>query len=282
MDPNQPGAMTFPGQPSTPAPTQPSAPQPVRQIADNVRLTDLNDESVKKYEFELYSGEANQIDRLYAVSIGDIVTARVHYHDKLKGGVLCQSVYTLNAQRTQETLAEERFCCRRLDPATPRFAVLVLKYNTDRQGNPVQPFGFEQRLWKFGADKFDQLRNINRDWPLTKHDISVHCTDKQYQKMQIGAKPDCYFTMQGFPDALRQQVLAWAKASVPKLAKELGRTYTEPELLQAMQTAGILTGAGPVPNMLQPTDSPVSNFADVLGGMGGGNILPGTIVPNQS
>lgn len=277
-EPNALAAFT-PGGPaaSTPAPSHGG----VRQIAPNVALTDFNDESVRQYEFELYTGKTNVIDRIYIVNVSDIVKGRVHYHDKLKGGVLCQSTYVRNANGTQENLATEAECCRRLGAPQQRFAALIVKYGTDNRGNIVMPFSFEQRLWKFGSDKFVQLRNVNRDFPLERHDLSISCSDEQYQKMQIGAKPDCLLLHPNFPAAVKQQIEDWAKASVAKMPRELGRTYTDQELLAALQQAGILTSPGaPAPTMA--ADAPVANFADVLGSMGApagdANTIPGQVV----
>src|SRR5688572_21876359 len=156
-----------------------------RQIAPNISVTDLYDESIQRYDFKLYSGKTGQIDRIYLVSPGNIVKGRQHWHDKLKGGaVLCQSTYTLNATRTQETLTQQAFCCKLLGPSSVRLAALIVKYGTDVRGVvATQPFTFEQLLWKFGPDKYDQLRTINRDFPLTHHDLSVSCSDAHYQKM---------------------------------------------------------------------------------------------------
>lgn len=262
----------MPGAPTPQSPAQP--PAGPRAITPNVSLTSLDDPTVKQYEFELYQGKAGYTDRIYLITVNDLVKGRVHYPDNLKGGVVCQSIYTRNQQGTQENLTEERFCCKMLGPSQLRFAALIVKYATDRNGEPVRPFSFEQRLWKFGADKFRALAQVHKDFPLTKHDLSIVCTDDTYQKMTINAKPDCYLMHPNFPQDVKASILSWAQASLPKLVRELGRTYnSEQELLQAMRAAGAATPGvtPPAPSMV--VDQPVTNFSDVLGGFGTGPVV---------
>lgn len=256
-----------------PAPAPASGPPNVRQVAPNVAMTDFNDESVRKYEFDLYSGESGKIDRIHILRPDSIAKGRSHYHDKLKGGILCQSVYTLSADGKQETLVEERNCCKWLGSSNTRFAALIIQYNTQPNGEFARPFGYALKVWRFGADKFIQLRNINKDFPLSKFDLSVYCTDKQYQKMQIGAKPDCVLLNPNFPANVKGTIEAWANASVTKLPRELGKTPpNDAALFQELQQAGIIVGgmppgvagAGPVPGPTMAGDAPVANFDDII------------------
>lgn len=259
--------------PGAPAPSQPVQPGGVRRVTDNVSMTDFNDESVKQYEFTLYTGKVGEIHRIQILRPDSIAKGRSHFHDKLKGGILCNSIYALSPDGKQETLVEERQCCRWLGSPGLRFAALVIQYGTDRNGNIVQPFSYELKLWRFGVDKYLQLRQINKDFPLSQHDLSVSCTDETYQKLQIGAKGQqppgpCLLLNPGFPPAVKQQIEAWANASVPKLPRELGRIFENDQtLMQHLQQAGILSGGGtaPTPQMVRPGDAPVANFADIIG-----------------
>jgi hypothetical protein len=248
--------------PGVPQAVQPAGPTPVRQIAPNVYLTDFTDETVKQYEFELYSGKTGVADRICILRPDAIAKGRSHYHDKLKSGILCTSEYT--RQGTQETLSREGFCCKWLGTSQVRFAALVLQYGTDTKGNPVQPFSYSLKLWRFGADKYIQLRAINRDFPLGQHDLGILCTDDKYQKMQIGAKPDCFLLHPKFPADVKAQIDGWASASVPKLARELGRTVPDAELHKELTQLGILTAPGAGPAMVASTDAPVANFDDII------------------
>lgn len=239
-----------------------------RPIAPNVYQTDFSDESVRKYEFELYSGKANQTDRIYIPVPSAVVKARTHFIERgaVKFSVVCRSEYVRSTDGTREDLVQERPCCKLLGPSAPRWAVLIVQYRTDKAGQLTRPFGMERKLWKFGADKYQQIRNVGRDFPLERHDLSVFCAadGEQYQKLQIGAKPDCYVQHPQFPESERTQLLDWAKASLSKLPRELGRTYAnDQEMLRDFQQAGILTAPGPAPTMA--SDAPVANFEDIIG-----------------
>jgi hypothetical protein len=87
---------------------------------------------------------------------------------------------------------------------------------------------------------------------------------EQYQKLQIGAKPDCFVMHPQFPPDDRKQIQDWAKANVGKLPREMGRSYAnEAELLRDLQQAGVTTAVGPAPTMA--SDAPIANFEDIVG-----------------
>jgi hypothetical protein len=264
FDPTQQLATTNPAEsPAAPRPT------PVRTIAPNVEQTDFTDESVKKYEFELYSGTANTTDRIYIPNTSGVVKARTHYVERgqTKFSLVCRSQYVRRPDGSGEDLVQEAQCCKLLGSSAPRWAVLIIQYATDRTGQPTRPFTLFRKLWRFGSDKYQMIRNIGRDFPLEQHDLSIFCQPdgEQYQKLQIGAKPDCYVMHPNFPEAERKSIQEWAKANVSKLARELGRTYaTEAEMMRDLQLAGVLTAPGPTPLMV--ADQPVANFEDVIQG----------------
>jgi hypothetical protein len=269
MEPNNNALAAF--QPNSTPTTQPQPPAQVRRVSENVSMTDFNDAAVSKYEFELYSGKVGEIHHIQLLLPGPspISKGRSHFHEKLKsGGILCRSVYTLSPDGKQEILTEERNCCKWLGSSSPRFAALVIQYGTTSTGEIAQPFKYSLKVWRFGVDKFKNLQQINRDFPLTKHDLSVSCTDNTYQKLVIGAKSTCLLNHPNFPDKNKQDILAWATASVGKLPNELGRKFTDDNALFAhLQANGIIVGgqpAGPVPTML-PSDQPVTNFEDIIG-----------------
>lgn len=264
-----------------PAPAvQPSA---LRPVAQNVYMTDFNDTSVTQYEFPLYSGKTGIIDRIAVLEPGNIVRGRSHFHDKLKGGILCNSVYTLSADRKTETLAQEANCCKWLGKSQIRYAALVLHYNTDPRGNIVMPFGFQLKLWRFGVDKYIMLRTVNGDFPLSRFDLQVSCQDEKYQKMQIGAKPECLLLHPNFPPEEKARITAWATTSVNKLKDELGRKFeNDADLMKHLTESGVILNPAQQPTMVPsgaalpsnpfggagaaPTaaDKPIANFEDII------------------
>lgn len=246
-------------------PTQALAPagqQPApRRVDNNVYVTGIGDDTVKQYDFELYSGKANQTDRLFLIRPYQIIKARQHYNEKTKF-ILCNSEYT--PQGEQEVLTKEADCCKMLGSNQLRFAALVLRYITDRNGELVRPFQVpEFRLWKFGVDKFIQLRTIDKDFKLNAHDLKISCTEEKFQRLQIGATPDCVYLHQQYPPLLKQQSEAWAEAALSKVPREMGRRMTDAEIRTAL---GVNTGAGQAPQMTA-ADQPPVDFGSVIGGM---------------
>lgn len=252
----------------TPAvpPQAQAARQAPRPIAPNVEMTDLNDESVKKYEFELYSGKMNQTDRIFVPASGHISKAWTHFVEGAnKASFICLSERVKSPDGKQETLVKERECCKRLGSATQRFATLVVHYGTDRNGGFVEPFSMALKLWKFGADKYLNLRQVNSNFPLGKHDLSVTCTEEKYQRLVIGGLPDCWLRHPQLPAEQKDRVVQWVNASVNKIHKELGRTFENEQAFLQFLTAPGAGPVGPAPAFVQrPTDAPVSSFDDII------------------
>lgn len=249
--------------PATQGPRQPQ----IRQIAPNIEQTDFSDESVKKYEFDLYGGKANQTDRIYIPWTGGVIKTRTHFVEKgtVRFSVVCRSQYVRRQDGSGEDLVQEAACCKVLGSSAPRFACLIIQYATDRTGQVTLPFKMFHKLWKFGSDKYQALRTIGKDFPLEQHDLGVFCPPdgETYQKLQINAKPDCYVQNPKFPEATRKAIMDWAHANVSKLVREMGRQYAnDQELLRDLQQAGVLTAAGPAPAMV--SDQPVANFEDII------------------
>jgi hypothetical protein len=242
---------------------QPSAPQspvtPVQQIGNNVYMTGFQDESVKQYEFELYSGRVGQTDRIYLIRPTKILKTRRHFHEKTKF-ILCNSTYVRNGDH--EMMTHEAECCKRLGSNNLTFGVLVVRYITDKQGTLVRPFLMpELRLWRMGVDKYLQLKAIDKEWPLADHDLTANCSDEKYQKMTLGAVRQCIYKLPDFPPEIKTQFEQWADTSLPKLPREMGKTMTDAEILAAL---GQATGAPPT---MQASDAPITDFSSIVGGL---------------
>lgn len=282
-DPNT-GMAAFGGSIAPPPPQQFEG---LRPVAPNVYMTDFYDQNVSQYEFKLYSGKAGQIDRIYLLAPRDIVRGRSHFHDKLKGGILCNSQYTLSSDRKTEILVQEANCCKWLGNPQIRFGALVMHYGTDIRGQIVLPFTYELRLWRFGVDKYTSIRTVNADFPVERFDLQCDCKDSTYQKIVITNKPEAIFLHPNFPADKKAEVLAWVASSVPKLHKELGRKFeNDQDLYKHLADAGVFQLQGPaqgapagVPSAMfpgappnpfspaagpTPSDAPPANFADII------------------
>lgn len=93
----------------------------------------------------------------------------------------------------------------KLKKAQEMFGANVLVYNTDAQGNPVQPLNAEVYFWNFNAKKFVAIRTIMTDpgWQsiiqgdITKIDFVLTCADAQaaqFQNITITPSPTCLYS----------------------------------------------------------------------------------------
>lgn len=74
-------------------------------------------------------------------------------------------------------------------PSKPTIATVIGLWPTDRKGN-LDKARFAQgdvdvKPWVFSQDKYDQLKRRHGEFPFGQFDLSVACTDTQFQKMDL-------------------------------------------------------------------------------------------------
>jgi hypothetical protein len=217
----------------------------------------LDDASVKAYDFDLYAGRKGQTDRLALIDPNQIFGGRVHFKQGT-GFFLCQSKFQMN--NGQEMLMEQAPCCEKMDPPQKRFAVLVLQYAMTPDGARfLDPFGYQLKLWRFTAEKYQLLRTINANYPLMNHDLLVTCSEEKYQKLAIMNAKECVIRMPALKAVYEGQVLPWAKGMAPKALKAVGRKLSRQELLERL---GLATAAP----MMQGGMMPIADLNDLIPG----------------
>ena len=83
----------------------------------------------------------------------------------------------------------------KLRKAQETFGANILVYDTDINGNPVQPLNAEVYFWSFGPDKFITIRDLQAAWgDITNLDLKVTCNDAQFQKLTIINLPNCLYS----------------------------------------------------------------------------------------
>lgn len=82
----------------------------------------------------------------------------------------------------------------RIKKASDTFGANILVYDTNDDGTLKEPHNAEVYFWAFGSDKFVALRGIIKEWgSLTDVDLTVVCTDEQFQKVTITPGKKCYY-----------------------------------------------------------------------------------------
>lgn len=154
----------------------------------------------------------------------------------------------------------------------PRMAIgtVIINWPLDSKGNldhaALKAGDFEVQPWIFSQDKYDTFKPIHKEFPFGEHDLTVQCTDTQYQKMT--------FT------PCRNSLLRKIKESAPKhfekivqrvasvagnIQRDIGREMTISQIREKM--VGGSGGnqpslASPDPQTTADIDSIVDNLLD--------------------
>lgn len=254
--------------PDEPATQQPAAPDLSSVVADaastamapplpqNVWETNFDDESISGRDFASYKGRNKVTDRIGLLTPNRVLIARDHYKEGI-GYVVCNSEFKV--QGKVEVCTKMAPCCEHMDAPRKRITTLLIKYNTSPAGQLVNPFGYELLVWQFSPDKFQQLQNINKEFPLADHDILALCEEEKYQRMVFTACRQAIHKDERIRAAVGAQIDQWINAIWPKLTKAAGKKLTNQEILQKL---GLAAGT---PTVVAPTmEAPVADIADLL------------------
>lgn len=140
--------------------------------------------------------------------------------------------YSEKTRRHARCIGEGCPACQIGSVPKERFAAKILVYDTDKNGNLEKPFGFKIKTWVFGSDKFVKLRSIREEWgDLTKYDLKLTCTDKQFQKMEITNTPKAIWRSN---EKIKKLVLAALKEDKTNLESVLGAKLSATEMAKRL------------------------------------------------
>jgi len=186
----------------------------------NVFMTkffDFNEIEVKSSFKDRYKGIAGENHRIGIIypkangkeTQGPFIVGNTHYSDKY-------------------FLCKESVCCDKIGPSKQRFACLVIKYKTVKDGTLRKdagdeniPFGFEVIEWVFTGKKFTQLKNLHSEWDLSSIDIKVSCGDNEnFQDLTF---TPCKESLWQSKPQFKEAVYRESEAMRPSLEKALGQ-----------------------------------------------------------
>jgi hypothetical protein len=219
-----------------------------------------DDTSLQLSDLSFFKGEKGSKKRIHVMTAKPYV-ARVHYHN---GYFLCHSKFEL--QDGVQVRTEVAKCCS-MTGANPtiRFGVVVLVYDTKKDGSlkTTDPtnIDFDFQVWVLSADKFNSLKNINAEWGLDGHDLSISCSEEQYQKLEIQAcKNALWKTNETFKTRVEKSYDLFRYKDPSKF---LGKALSEGEIV--VRLGGELDQAvGGAANLVNETDFD-SVLADLRG-----------------
>ena len=244
----------------------------VQVIPHNVVVTDFDDDTITKWDYELYKGTKGVTDRIALLMPLDpppgrsepvpfVPWGRTHFTSETNY-FMCHSDY--GKVGGLEVCNRSAPCCQALGAPKKRFAVMVLHYQTDQNGNLTKPYAYKLKVWKFGEERYRSIKATNKEFPLHAHDLKLTCEDTQYQKMTLTA---CKESIWRHPDVFEQEgdaVLTWVRSMISprgelpnKLCEAVAKAYTDKELHEAL-------GAGPSAGARPVSDDGSVNISDIL------------------
>lgn len=129
---------------------------------------------------------------------------------------------------------------------TPRHAVgtVICVWPCDKDGDlDTASFkkgtGWQVQPWVFSPDKYAEIKRKHKRFPLTQHDLTLSCTDTQYQKITFSSERDCLLTklLDAKSEELRAvglQIVQQAQAVMEGIHRDLARDLTIDEIRESL------------------------------------------------
>jgi hypothetical protein len=176
---------------------------------------------ISRYVFERFKAKKDIKSRI-CVLTSKVIPLKTHYRQGV-GSFVCF----------------EGKCCELEGYPKLRYCIPIVVYNTDNNGKPISK-DLKIQILSVGDESYQNLISINEEFPITKHDIVVSCSDEKFQKLTFTPSPK-EALWKKFPDA-KKIVQEWtekkdrayecvAKKITPKAyVAALGRASSTPTL----------------------------------------------------
>jgi hypothetical protein len=152
----------------------------------------FENEEIRGGIYEKYKGKKGQVDRcaiVYTDPKAMFAGMKIHYKDK----------------RYFQCVKGK--CCEVCGPSKWRMGSVIVKYGTDKMGNPKKPLSYELAPWIFSEQTYIKLKGVNSEFPLATHDVKITCTNEEYQHLDIVPCSESIWTH----ESLKANILSAAK-----------------------------------------------------------------------
>ena len=179
-------------------------------MSDEVALFGFENDDIKA-GWDKYSGKKGEVHRcgiIFSDPKAMFAGVKCHFHTKYfqcRGGI----------------------CCEKLGPPKWRVGAVLVKYATDKLGNPKQPFAYEILPWMFGPQTWMKVRNLNAEFALTTHDVKIACTNEDFQNLDI---TPCQESIWQMKDELKTKIMNEAKPAWDYVKKGLASNLSAEEI----------------------------------------------------
>ena len=109
-------------------------------------------------------------------------------------------------------------------------ATIIVVWPTNKDGDLDETSfksgkGYEVQPWIFSADKYKEIGRNHKRFPLTKHDLSMSCSDAQFQKLTFTPEGECLLAkLMGSKKKEHQAVVNNILSDVAKIADGMHRS----------------------------------------------------------
>lgn len=137
-------------------------------------------------------------------------------------------------------------------PPKQAVATIICVWPTDKKGRlNAEQFkageGFQVMPWVFSPDKYEQIARRHEEWPLTDYDLTLACTDTQYQKMDLSPARENLFKKLADSDkpgakAIADRILQEVANVEKNLRNDIARDLTLDQIREKLGGGGSTTG----------------------------------------
>jgi len=165
---------------------------------------------------------------------------------------------------------------RKLAGTEPKITVatIICVWPIDKKGNIItsklEAGEYAVQPWMFSNDKYNAIGQNHTQFPLNDHDITMSCTDTQYQKMTFAPCRESLFKMMMDKNSTKiQKILTEVKEVAATIATELARDLSVDQIRAKLAGGGgggggggKGGGTGAKPNM--PDAQAINDLLDVI------------------
>jgi len=154
----------------------------------------------------------------------------------------------------------------------PRMAIgtVLIVWPLDSQGNldkaAMQKGEMQVKPWIFSQDKYDSFKPIHKEFPFGSHDMTIQCTDTQYQKMTFSpCKESLLRSIKEKAPKHFAKIVEKVASVAGTIQRDIGRDLTLDQIREKMSGSGGAarpTSAAPDPQTTEDIDNIVDNLLD--------------------
>lgn len=180
-------------------------------------------EDIQPSRFKKYKGKSGRVDRVgivFAEGQSACVGSACHFKDRY---FLCKS-----------TKEKKEICClHSYEGNLPksRIACILVVYDIVEKDGKKSLRGYELLPWIFSDTMYSKLRNMGKEWPLDKHDITLTCTNEEFQNIEPMACKESFWRSK--PE-LMKKIIAEASEMRKTLSRQLGADLSVTEIREQL------------------------------------------------